>query len=74
MSKVTGPPIARVDVVRDTLHGITIEDAYRWMEVGGEEFRHWLDGQARHARQELDALPHRPGLLARIRELGGALT
>ncbi|NUW39778.1 hypothetical protein HT134_06475 [Nonomuraea rhodomycinica] len=74
MSDITEPPIARVDVVRETLHGITIEDPYRWMETEGEEFRHWLDGQARHAREHLDALPHRAGLLTRIRELGSALT
>ncbi|WP_240973036.1 hypothetical protein [Nonomuraea composti] len=73
MSDITEPPIARVDVVRETLHGITLEDPYRWMEAGGEEFHRWLDGQARHAREHLDALPHRSGLLARIRELGGAL-
>ncbi|MFG2077071.1 hypothetical protein [Nonomuraea maritima] len=66
--------IARVDVVREMLHGITLEDPYRWMETEGEEFHHWLDGQARHAREYLDALPHRAGLLTRIRELGSALT
>ncbi|AQZ63345.1 hypothetical protein BKM31_19440 [[Actinomadura] parvosata subsp. kistnae] len=63
-----------MDVVRETLHGITLEDPYRWMEAGGEEFHRWLAGQARHAREHLDALPHHSGLLARIRELGGALT
>jgi hypothetical protein len=74
MSDLTEPPIARVDVVRETLHGITLEDPYRWMETEGEEFHHWLDGQARHAREHLDALAHRSGLLTRIRELGSALT
>ncbi|MEV4250366.1 prolyl oligopeptidase family serine peptidase [Streptosporangium canum] len=74
MSDITEPPIARVDVVRETLHGITLEDPHRWMETEGEEFHHWLDGQARHAREHLDALPHRAGLLTRIRELGGAFT
>lgn len=67
------PPIARVDVVREVLHGVTLDDPYRWMEAGGEEFDHWLDGQARHAREHLDGLPGREELLARIRELGGAL-
>ncbi|MET8862783.1 prolyl oligopeptidase family serine peptidase [Nonomuraea sp. NPDC004580] len=66
------PPIARVDVVRDVLHGVTLDDPYRWMEAGGEEFDHWLDGQARHAREHLDGLPGREELLARIRELGAA--
>lgn len=74
MSDLTEPPIARVDVVRENLHGITLEDPYRWMETEGEEFHHWLDDQARHAREHLDALPDRAGLLTRIRELGSALT
>ncbi|MEV4179111.1 hypothetical protein [Nonomuraea sp. NPDC049709] len=33
----------------------------------------WLDGQASHAREQLDTLPRREELLTRIRELGGAL-
>ncbi|GAA3466152.1 prolyl oligopeptidase family serine peptidase [Nonomuraea roseola] len=73
MSDLTGPPIARVDVVRDVHHGITLDDAYRWMEADGEEFHRWLDGQASHAREQLDTLPRREELLTRIRELGGAL-
>lgn len=73
MSGISSPPIARVDVVRDVHHGVTIDDPYRWMEADGEEFHHWLDGQAEHARERLDALPGREELLGRIRELGGAL-
>ncbi|WP_371778087.1 hypothetical protein [Streptosporangium subroseum] len=67
MSDITGPPIARVDVVRDVHHGITLDDAYRWMETDGEEFHRWLDGQAGHAREQLDTLPRREELLTRIR-------
>ncbi|TDD16819.1 hypothetical protein E1294_30065 [Nonomuraea diastatica] len=73
MSDISGPPIARADVVRDVHHGITLDDAYRWMEADGEEFHRWLDGQASHAREQLDTLPRREELLTRIRERGGAL-
>ncbi|AWS44621.1 hypothetical protein DKM19_28080 [Streptosporangium sp. 'caverna'] len=55
-----------MDVVRDVHHGITLDDAYRWMETDGEEFHRWL---ARHAREQLDALPRgrsrRPGSASR---------
>jgi len=47
-----------------------VEDPYRWLENGeSDEVRSWLDGQARHARSVLDALPHREALRARIAEL-----
>jgi prolyl oligopeptidase len=44
MSDISGPLIARVDVVRDVHHGITLDDACRQMEANGEEFHRWLDG------------------------------
>lgn len=69
----SSPPVARVDMVRDTGFRTTLEDPYRWMEQEVEEFLRWLEGQARHARSVLDAPPRRASLLARIRSLGGAL-
>ncbi|GAA2213813.1 hypothetical protein GCM10009850_092760 [Nonomuraea monospora] len=69
----TNPPVARVETVRDTWHGVTLDDPYRWMETDGEEFHRWLDGQARHARAALDALPGGAEPLAGIRELSGGL-
>ncbi|HSH77433.1 MAG TPA: hypothetical protein VLA19_02755, partial [Herpetosiphonaceae bacterium] len=65
------PPIARVEVVRDTYFGTTIEDPYRWMEAWqSPEARAWLDAQGAHTRAYLDALPQRAALLERIAELG----
>jgi prolyl oligopeptidase len=65
-------PVARTEVVRDTYFGVTVEDPYRWLEdVGGEEARGWLEGQAARARSVLDALGHRATLLARVAELRG---
>ena len=35
-------PIARTEVVPDTYFGVTVEDAYRWLEdAGGDEVRGW---------------------------------
>ena len=67
------PPAARVEVVRDTYFGVTIDDPYRWLEDWeSAEARAWLDAHAAHARAVLDALPHRAALLARIATLGDA--
>jgi prolyl oligopeptidase len=66
-------PVARIDVVRDTYFGTTIEDPYRWMEDWqSEEFQSWIKAQAAYTRAYLDALPEREALLARIAELGDA--
>lgn len=69
----SSPPVARVEMARDSHFGITLEDPYRWMEQEGEEFHRWLEGQAAYARSVLDALPRRASLLARIRSLSSAL-
>ena len=65
-------PVARTEAVRDTYFGVTVQDPYRWLEdVGSDEVRGWLEGQAAHARSVLDALGHRAALLARVAELRG---
>lgn len=63
------PPRARVETVRDTYFGLTIDDPYRWMEEETGEFDSWLEGQATYARAVLDALPGRAEMVARLREL-----
>src|SRR5436305_2799349 len=67
------PPVARVEVVRDTYYGVTVEDPYRWMEDWkGEELQTWLKAQATYTKEYLEALPEREALLKRITELSGA--
>jgi prolyl oligopeptidase len=68
----TGAPVAPVRDVRDVYFGETVTDPYRWMETGGPELAAWMKGQAAHTRAQLDALPLRKALLARIRELDNA--
>jgi len=66
-------PEARVEIVRDTYFGTTIDDPYRWMEDRhSDEFETWLRAQAEYTRAHLDALAERTPLLARIEELSNA--
>src|SRR5215472_3812072 len=63
-------PVARREVVRDTLYGEVIEDPYRWMEDWqGDELREWVEAQAAYTRAYLDTLPDRDQLRQRIAEL-----
>ena len=65
-------PVARVEIVRDTYFGETLEDPYRWME--NDKDKDWLpflEAQNRHARAVLDALPGHAALLARIQRVSG---
>lgn len=69
---IAPPPPARRAPVRDTLHGVTVEDPYRWLEDWkGREARAWVAAQGAYARASLDALPEREALLARISALSG---
>ena len=66
-------PVARVDIVRETHYGVTIEDPYRWMEDWkGEELRTWVQEQGAYTRTYLDNLPTRAAFAQRIHELGDA--
>ena len=68
--RVPSPPVARVEVVRDTYFGETLSDPYRWMESGKDpEWLPFLKGQNEYTRAVLDASPLRKGLLQRIRQL-----
>src|SRR2546421_13037656 len=45
------PPAARVEILRDTYYGVTVEDPYRWMEDWkGEELQAWLKAQAAYTK------------------------
>jgi prolyl oligopeptidase len=63
-------PSTRVGSERDTLHGVSVEDPYRWLENGSDrEVRAWAEAQDRFARQRLDALPLTAELRRRFAEL-----
>ena len=63
-------PAARVEVVRETLHGFTWDDPYRWMEDWhSDELKEWVTAQGQYTEEYLNKLPKRDALLKRINEL-----
>jgi prolyl oligopeptidase len=67
---IESPPHTPVDPVTDVLHGIRIEDPYRWLEQqDSPQTREWLDQQAHYARAHLDRIPGRDRIRARVQEL-----
>jgi prolyl oligopeptidase len=67
-----GPPVARIEPVRETFFGQTIEDPYRWMEnAKDKDWTPFMRGQDSHARAMLGAIPGRDALKQRISELSG---
>ncbi len=64
------PPVARVQDVVETIHGIPVRDPYRWLEDGASaETRAWVAGQMKHTRALLDARPERKEFARRLTEL-----
>ncbi|HEU4885205.1 MAG TPA: prolyl oligopeptidase family serine peptidase [Longimicrobium sp.] len=66
----TAAPAATARMVSDTVHGITLEDPYRWMEQpDNAEFTSWLQASGGYAQALLQSIPHRDELLQRVREV-----
>jgi prolyl oligopeptidase len=63
-------PETRTDDVSETIHGVRIRDAYRWLEdQQSPETRAWIDAQNAYTRSVLDALPGRAAISKRLEEL-----
>ncbi|MEK6609122.1 MAG: prolyl oligopeptidase family serine peptidase [Myxococcota bacterium] len=61
---------ARKEVVVDEMHGVTIEDPYRWLEDDeSAETRAFVDAQNAATRAALDSRPTRAAVKARLTEL-----
>jgi Prolyl oligopeptidase, N-terminal beta-propeller domain len=66
------PPVARVEIVRDTYFGETVEDPYRWMENDKDPgWLPFLKAENDYTRKVLDKVPGRDALLKRIEQLSG---
>ncbi|MDV7348422.1 prolyl oligopeptidase family serine peptidase [Halorubrum distributum] len=48
------PPETKREVVTETLHGIDVDDPYRWLEGDDETVREWVDAQNAHVDAALD--------------------
>src|SRR5262245_62155937 len=76
-SRAAGPvpappraPATRVEEVVDTVHGVRIADAYRWLEDGtSEEVAAWTGAQNAYTRSLLDPRPGRAALRDRLATL-----
>ncbi len=64
------PPVTRVEMVRDTLHGIVIEDPYRWLEdQNAPATRSWIDAQNAFTDALLGPIPGHERVHARLEQL-----
>ena len=71
----SGPPVASVRPVTETLFGTQITDRYRWMESPKDpEWMPWLLGQNAYARKVLAAIPGRDEMARKIGAVTGGLT
>jgi prolyl oligopeptidase len=66
----TAPPKTRAEVVTDTVHGVKIEDPFRWLEdQDSPATRKWLEEQTAYMRKVLDQAPGKDRISKRLTEL-----
>jgi len=67
------PPQAKIDNVKEIIHGEEVNDLYRWLENWDDsEVKTWSEGQNAYARSVLDNLPAVEELHKRIKEITSA--
>ena len=63
-------PPSRVEVARDTLHGVVVEDPYRWLEdQDAPETRAWIDAQNRYRESVMAPVAGLDRIRARLTEV-----
>ena len=64
------PPRTRIDNMTETLHGVTVNDPYRWLEdQDSPETRAWIKAQNDYSSSVLGALPFRNRIRERLTQL-----
>ncbi len=60
-------PVARIETVKDTYHGVEVADPYRWLESWDDpEVKEWSKAQNKVARAAFQAIPGRDALRAEL--------
>ncbi|MHA1921492.1 MAG: prolyl oligopeptidase family serine peptidase [Candidatus Heimdallarchaeota archaeon] len=63
------PETIREEII-DEIHGVKVEDPYRWLEnLEDEEVQQWLDNQHDYMEKIMESIPNRKASLDRIKEL-----
>ena len=66
----TPPPPTAARTVIDTLHGVVLEDPYRWLEdQDSPETRRWIEAQNAYTESLLQQVPGREAVRARLSDL-----
>jgi len=65
-----GPPKAKKDNLKETIHGVQIADPYRWLEnQKSPETRAWIEAENAYTQKFLDGFAGRAALRKRFAEL-----
>jgi prolyl oligopeptidase len=67
----SGPPVAPVRPVTETLWGVKVTDRYRWMEAEDAEWQSYIRAEGDYTKQVLAKIPGRDGLAADIEKYTG---
>ena len=63
------PPPSAMRMVEETLHGVAVQDPYRWLEdADSPESKAWIAEQTAYSRAYLDSVPQRDALRKRDRK------
>ena len=65
-------PASPKQPVSDTFYGVTVTEDYRWLEDNNATVKAWSAAQLKLTREQLDAVPLRPALQKRLKELFSA--
>ena len=64
------PPTARVDDVKETIHGAVVSDPYRWLEdQNSPETRAWIDAENACTQSVLSTLPAQDAIAKKLGDL-----